>query len=87
MKGYMVADGAHRAGAQPVDADLWDRLAGLECVGAKPEVVGGIAKDFSARSSLYGYFAVAVAPVVAQQFRDMFEEISRSQPPGQKALG
>jgi hypothetical protein len=38
-------------------------------------------------AALYGYFAVAVAPVVAQQFREMMEEMSKAQPPGQKGFG
>lgn len=37
-------------------------------------------------AALYGYFALAVAPVMAQQFRAMFEEMAKAAPPGQKAI-
>lgn len=35
--------------------------------------------------AIYGYFALAVAPVMAQQFRAMFEEMAKAAPPGPKA--
>lgn len=37
--------------------------------------------------ALYGYFAMVVGPFLAQQFRDIMEEVAKSAPQGQPAPG